>query len=59
MGTDSILIRDTVDYVIKLLSDARASGRHLSYHIAGGSGKMLERLDRSMRPNMAQQGEEV
>ncbi len=59
LGTDSILIRDTVDHVIKLLNEVRASDRHLSYHIASGLGKMLERLDLSMAANAERQGDEV
>jgi hypothetical protein len=59
LGTDSILIRDMVDHVIKLLNESRASDRHLSYHIASGLSKMLERLDRSMVPNLERQGDEI
>jgi hypothetical protein len=59
LGTDSILIRDTVDQIIKLLNEVRASDRHLSYHIASGLSKMLERLDRSMAPNTERQVEGV
>jgi hypothetical protein len=59
LGTDRILIRDTVDHVIKLLNDVRASDRHLSYHIACGLSKMLERLDHSMAPNLERQNGEV
>jgi hypothetical protein len=59
LGTDSILIRDTVDHVIKLLNETRASDRHLSYHIANGLRKMLERLDRSVPPNRERPGDDV
>lgn len=59
LGTDSILIRDTVDQIIKLLNGVRASDRHLSYYIASGLSKMLERFDRSMALNVERQGEAV
>jgi hypothetical protein len=55
--TDSFLTRDTVGHIIKLLNEVRASDRHLSYHIARGLTKMLERLDRSMIPDLERQGD--
>ncbi|KAN0109961.1 hypothetical protein V8E51_006348 [Hyaloscypha variabilis] len=46
LGTDSALIRESVERVIKIFSKEGASERHLSYHIARGLGKMLARLSR-------------
>jgi hypothetical protein len=46
LGTDSVLIRESVQQVIKLFNREGASERHLSYHIAKGLNKMLGRLDR-------------
>ena len=45
--TDTVLVHETVAHVITLLNEVRASDRHLSYHIARGLGKMLERLDQA------------
>lgn len=50
LGTDSILIRDLVEQVIKLLNNVRANERHLAYHIANGLSKMLNRADREENP---------
>jgi hypothetical protein len=44
LGTDSGLIKDLVGQVIQLLNGAKASDRHLSYHIARGLGRMLDRF---------------
>jgi hypothetical protein len=46
LGTDSALIRESVERVIKIFSKEGASERHLSYHIARGLSKMLARLSR-------------
>jgi hypothetical protein len=46
LGTDSVLIRESVQHVIDLFNREGASERHLSYHIARGLSKMLGRLDR-------------
>lgn len=57
--TDVSLTRDTVGHIIKLLNEVRASDQHLSYHIARGLSKMLERLERSMIPDLEKQGDLV
>ncbi|KAG0650353.1 Zn(2)-C6 zinc finger-containing prtT, partial [Hyphodiscus hymeniophilus] len=57
LGTDSVLIRESVDHVIKLFNLEGASERHLSYHIARGLGKMLGRLDREAQADLAPQGD--
>lgn len=44
LGADSSIVQDLVRQVIKLLSEAKASERHLTYHIATGLHKMLERF---------------
>lgn len=46
LGIDIVLIRESVQHVIKLFNREGASERHLSYHIARGLSKMLGRLDR-------------
>jgi hypothetical protein len=46
LAVDSVLIRESVQRIIKIFSKEGASERHLSYHIARGLGKMLGRLDR-------------
>jgi hypothetical protein len=46
LGTDSVLIRESVEHVIRIFNKEGASERHLSYHIARGLSKMLGRLDR-------------
>ncbi|TKA81507.1 hypothetical protein B0A49_00559 [Cryomyces minteri] len=44
LGTDLALIQDLLTRVIVLLRDAKASERHLTYHIAAGLTKMLDRF---------------
>lgn len=44
IGLDLMQIQDLVGRVIDLLQGAKASQRHLTYHIAKGLGKMLERF---------------
>jgi hypothetical protein len=46
LGTDSVLIRESVERIITIFSKEGASERHLSYHIARGLNKMLGRLSR-------------
>lgn len=46
LGTDSALIRESVQHIIQIFSREGASERHLSYYIARGLGKMLARLSR-------------
>ena len=45
LATDSALIGDLVNRIIRLLLDARAGDRHLSVHIATGLKKMLDRVN--------------
>jgi hypothetical protein len=47
LSIKSVMIRDLVGQVIKLLNEARASDRHLTYHMASGLSKMLERCTTS------------
>lgn len=56
LGTDSVLIRENVDQVIKLFNKEGASERHLSYHIARGLTKMLGRLDRERQADVDPKG---
>jgi hypothetical protein len=44
LGTDSTLICELVGKAIELLSQARASERHLVYQISNGLRKMLDRF---------------
>jgi hypothetical protein len=46
LGTDSVLIRESVEHIITIFSKEGASERHLSYHIARGLRRMLGRLSR-------------
>jgi hypothetical protein len=55
LGTDSILVRESVDQVIKIFNKEGASERHLSYHIARGLSKMLGRLDREAHVDLVPQ----
>jgi hypothetical protein len=44
LGTDSTAICNLVSQIIELLNQGRASDRHITYHIASGLRKMLERF---------------
>ncbi len=44
LGTDSLLIRGLVGQVIDVLNQGRASERHITYHIASGLRKILDRF---------------
>ncbi|KAF8858176.1 putative Zn(II)2Cys6 transcription factor [Acephala macrosclerotiorum] len=44
LGVDFAHIRDLVGRIIELLQGAKASQRHLAYHIASGLSKMLHRF---------------
>jgi len=49
LGTDSILIRDLVEQIINLLKSVKAGERHLTYHIANGLSRMLDRSSGDVR----------
>lgn len=55
LGTDSVLIRESVQRIIEIFSKEGASERHLSYHIARGLRKMLRRLSRERQTDLNSQ----
>lgn len=54
LGTDLIIIESLVVRIIALLREAKASQRHLTYHMANGLNKMLDKFmaweKREMQP---------
>lgn len=44
LGIDSAHLKELVGQVIKLLNESKAGNRHLSYHIASGLSRMLDRF---------------
>lgn len=50
LNVDKRQVLDMVQAVIDLFTDAKASNKHLTYHIAKGLGRMLRRLKSKNRP---------
>ncbi|KUJ23692.1 C6 transcription factor [Mollisia scopiformis] len=49
LGMELVQIQDLMSRVMELLRNAKASKRHLAYHIATGVGKMLHRFTAAQR----------
>lgn len=59
LGIDLGNIQNLVERVIDLLRQAKASERHLTYHIANGLGKMLDKFMAWEKHNIAQSNSQL